>query len=129
MKQIARVVPVKSREALELLCNEIRAKSDEEKKPFFDTFGTGHERWYYQEIAGEPHLISVTEASELSAGHARYENSNDPFFVWFRDRVEELSGVDLRKTPTGATSELMLEMSNQPHSTMPQEAAHTMRQR
>ncbi len=113
MERIARVVPIKSRSALLELCDEIRAKSDQEKKAFMDTFGTGCERWYFQEIDGKPHLISVTEGTNLTNGYSLYESSNDPFFEWFSQRVQDISDIDLRKNPTGAVSELVFEMGNQ----------------
>ena len=112
MNQIARVVPVKSREALQQLCDEIRQKMPHETQSFFNSFGTGYERWYFQEIDGKPFLISVTDSTNMSAGYDQYAHSSDPFFVWFSDRIKEISDIDLRENPTGATSELMLEMSN-----------------
>ena len=112
MERIARVVPIKSKELLLKICNEFRSKTPKEKRPLFEPFGKGSERWYYQEIEGRPFLISVTESEKLTEGLAQYPETQDPFFVWFNSAIEQLTGTSLRENPTGATSELVLEMTS-----------------
>ncbi len=108
MPPTVRAVPVSSREDALAVLDEIQQYPDaREKQEFRDTFGGTVEDWYYQEIEGRPYVIAVTDGGNLESGHSRYPDSKMPFFVWFRDRVAELSGVDLRENPKGAESEYL----------------------
>lgn len=111
MERIARAVPVKSKHALLKLAEDISAWPISEKEAFFNHFGPGVERWYYQEIEGKPYLIAVAEGETLSEGFNKYQDLDDPYFNWFRDQVKQISGIDLTKNPTAADSEFILELS------------------
>jgi len=112
MKMLARAYPITSRDALIAFAKAIDEWSDDGKAPFFAPFGkTGRERWFYQEIAGKPHVISVVEsASSLDRGFDAYGKANDPFTLWFREQARELTGVDLLATPKGPPAELVYEL-------------------
>ena len=111
MQQLARMVPVKSKEGLVELLRQANERPAEERHTFFSRFGDSTvERWYYQEIDGKPYVLAVAEGEHLMDGFAQYPELDDPYFNWFRDRVFELSGVDLRAVPTAAHSELLGEV-------------------
>ena len=113
MERIARAVPVKSKQALTDFLSEYQTRIDKgDSDPLFEGFGSGSERWYYQEIEGKPYIIAVTEGDAVTAGYDQYPHTEDEFFEWFSKSIGELSGIDLRQTPTGATSELVFEIVN-----------------
>ncbi len=117
MQRIVRAVPVSSPEAIEELGRAIDAWPVEQRRPWLGGFGNAVEEWYFQEIAGQPHLIAVVEGDDLSTGYDRQATLDDPFFNWFRKQVMAISGVDIREVPTAASSEHLYTLS------LPTEAA------
>lgn len=108
MEQIARVIPVKSREALVQLAEEAKSRPEAERDAFFSLFGDGTtEHWHYQEIDGKPYVIAVATGPNLPEGFKQYPFLQDEYFDWFHQAVLEISGVDLRTNPLAAPSELI----------------------
>ncbi len=106
MALLPRVIPVASKEKLQNFIDDIRNyPNKEERDDFVNTFGGAWESWYYQELDGKPHIIAITEGNNFDAGFAQYATSEQPFFVWFRQQILELTGLDMRQNPGGATSE------------------------
>lgn len=101
MEKVVRAFPISSREALLEMADQVASYTSEHKRAFFDNFGDATEDWFYQEIEGKPYVICVAQGDNLEAGYANYEQLNDEFSVWFKDKVAELSGVDVNKTPKG----------------------------
>ena len=112
MNMLARVFPIKSRAALVAFAKAIDERPDKEKEAFFGRFsGTVRECWFYQEIDGRPHVVSVTESSSpLDPGFDAYGRADDPFTQWFRKEALALTGFDLRRAPKGPPAELVYEL-------------------
>jgi len=111
MERIARAIPIKSRAALDDFLEEYQKRIDRgDTDSLYKGFGGGIERWYYQEIEGKPYVISATEGNKITAGYEQYLETEDEFFKWFQEEIQKLSDIDLRKVPTGATSELVFEI-------------------
>jgi hypothetical protein len=112
MNMLARVFPIKSKAALVAFAKAIDEKSSAEKAAFFARFsGTVRECWFYQEIDGRPHVVSVTESSSpLEPGFDAYGKAKDPFTEWFRKEAKALTGFDLLEAPKGPPSELVYEL-------------------
>ncbi len=113
MEHIARVIPVKSKEALMKLAKAVGERPKAERDTFLSNFGPNTiERWYFQEIDGKPYILATAEGENLGEGFAKYPELDDPYFNWFCEEVLELSGVDLRQLPMAASSTLITEIAN-----------------
>ena len=110
METYARVFPIKSKEALLELGRAVDEWSGQQKAAFFEAFGRGRERWYYQEIDGRPYVVSVAEAERLEAGFRWYATTQDPFSAWLRERVVALTDVDMSSKPKGPEAEFVYEL-------------------
>ncbi|MEM7080632.1 MAG: hypothetical protein AAF513_18590 [Pseudomonadota bacterium] len=112
MQQIARVIPIKSKEALVELAEAAMQRPRAEREAFFSLFGPGTtEHWHYQEIDGKPYVLAVASGENLMAGFDAYERLDDAYFEWFSAEVLKLAGVDLRTNPLAAPSELVAEVN------------------
>ena len=112
MERIVRAIPVKSKEDLIQLVKDIEEYPTSEKRKLLSIFGPSVcEQWYYQDIEGKPYLLAVIDGENLARAFGTYPKLRDPYFDWFRERVIELSGVDLAKVPTAATSEFLYEQT------------------
>jgi hypothetical protein len=78
-----------------------------ELAPFYTQFSVSHQSWHRQETAAGMMLISTTEImrTPLSAVAQQLKVSERPFDRWFKDRVREISGVDLDVIPLGPPTE------------------------
>ncbi|MEM1081595.1 MAG: hypothetical protein AAGH65_08445 [Pseudomonadota bacterium] len=106
MTLTARAIPIASKQQLDQLIEGIRHYPDKTvRDEFINSFGGAVEHWFYQEVEGRPFLIAVIEGEDFGAGFEQYAASNQPFFLWFRQQVLDLTGVDMREVPGAATSE------------------------
>lgn len=111
MPIIARVFPVKSKAAIAKLGKAIDEWDDDAKIEFARHFGVGGvERWFYQEIDGKPHVVSVADIDQPQDGFQFLATTDDPFTVWFREQVKDITGVDLTERPKGPPAELVYEL-------------------
>lgn len=53
------------------------------------------ESWYLQHISDADYLTVYLEGPDLNASIAAFSASRDPFDLWFKERVLDLTGVDL----------------------------------
>jgi hypothetical protein len=112
MNLLARVFPIKSKAALVAFAKAIDEWSADEKAAFFERFGgSARECWFYQEIDGRPHVVSVAESNApLAPGFDAYGKADDAFTQWFRKEALALTGFDLLQAPKGPPSELVYEL-------------------
>jgi len=104
----ARMYPLKSVAALRELVSELSGRS-REMKNFYDSFEVS-ETWFVQETPEGPYAIAVASMHGDVAGNAKaYAESLDPYAVWFKQRVIDVSGVDPNETPLGPQSEMVYE--------------------
>jgi hypothetical protein len=70
--------------------------------------GVSRETWSIQESPMGALMLVWFEAPDIEASFTDLATSNDEFSVWFRDRVKELTGVDLAEPAEGGP-EVVLE--------------------
>jgi hypothetical protein len=58
-------------------------------------FGATRETWTLQSSPDGDVVLVYFEAPDIEKGFATLAESNEPFDVWFRQRVQEINGVDL----------------------------------
>jgi hypothetical protein len=71
--------------------------------------GTTREEWSLQETPMGSLVLVRFEAADLEASFATLAQSTDDFDVWFKKRVQEISGVDLGAAPEGPPPEIILD--------------------
>ena len=114
MERTARAFPIKSREAVEAMCQELdRRFTSEDKKILAEEFELDCELQYYQEIEGKPYVITVIQGETLEKGFKDWAKTTNPFASWFREQVLAISGHELSKNPKGPKSDLVYELRAQ----------------
>jgi len=104
----ARMYPLKSVVALRELAHELSDRS-KEMCAFYDSFEVS-ETWFVQETPEGPYAIAVASMhGDVASNADAYAKSRDPFAVWFKQRVIDVSGVDPNETPLGPQSEMVFE--------------------
>lgn len=100
---VVRAYPLHSREALAGFVGELRDRPAE-TRGFYDRHGV-EESWFVQEMGPGPMAIAVAATGDPVHAAQTYAESQEPFDVWFKQRVIEVSGVDPNVTPMGPPSE------------------------
>jgi hypothetical protein len=109
VRLIVRAYPVKSREALVDFANDLQQKRSSEMRRFYKGFQVARETWHLQDTPQGPMAIAVAAVGDPEDAGRAYAESEEPFAVWFKQKVEEVSGVDPNKTPLGPPSEQVFE--------------------
>lgn len=109
LKQVVRAYPVRSREALVDFADELQSKRATEMRSFYDGFQVARETWFVQETPYGPIAIAVAVLENPDDTGKEFAESQEPFAVWFKQRVEEVTGVDPNLTPLGPPSEEVFE--------------------
>ena len=103
----ARIYPVKSREDLLRFAEELRLRAAK-TRAFYEGFNVPREVWYLQETEFGPVVIGVTAMGSPERA-TEYAATDEPFAVWFKQRVIDVTGVDPNETPLGPPSDLVFE--------------------
>ncbi len=59
------------------------------------------EHWFLAALPSGDHLVVYMESQDFGRALAQFGASRDPFDVWFKGRLAEVSGVDLGDLPPG----------------------------
>lgn len=108
MDRSVRVFKISNVEAAKSFVAEINDYPDPaSREQFVELFNGAFENWYVQKIDGQAYLVAITEGaqSDFEAGFSQYAELDQPFFNWFRHRILEITGVDMREVPGGEESE------------------------
>jgi len=106
---VVRAYPVRSRDAVLEFANELQHQRTSEMRRFYDGYQVARETWHLQDMPGGPLLIGVTALKNPELNAQAYGEAQDAFAVWFKKKVEEVSGVDPNVTPLGPPSEQIFE--------------------
>lgn len=103
-----RMYPVRSSKALRDFVGELSQRSKETRN-FYDAHDA-NETWFVQETKQGPFAIAVASMHGNVDHNAKaYADSEEPFTLWFKQRVYDVSGVDPNETPLGPESEKVFE--------------------
>ena len=98
---IARAFPVRSREAVEEFAAQMRERASEARR-FYASYGISREAWFFQRWNDGDIVIGVTEAEEPAMSRAQqYAASREAFSSWFKERVQDITGIDPNIEPLG----------------------------
>jgi hypothetical protein len=63
--------------------------------------GITKELWYLASAPGGDQLVGYMEAASFGQAVAQFSASQDPFDRWFKQRMADVTGVDLNNIPAG----------------------------
>jgi hypothetical protein len=106
---VVRAYPLRDRPELEKFIGELRSKP-KETRAFYDRH-SAEEAWFLQNTDDGPIVIAVLAVDDPERAAKSYGESTDPFDVWFKQRVIEVSGVDPNQTPLGPPSEQIFQFA------------------
>jgi hypothetical protein len=115
MTLIVRAFPVRTNRAeVEQFVAEIGERAEEARR-FFTGFSVRRESWFYQDAVHYPMVIGVTEVTDdVDKIAEEFAQTDEGFAAWFKQRVNELSGVDENKEPLGPPTEMVFDSSGAP---------------
>jgi hypothetical protein len=70
--------------------------------------GVTQEHWFHQVTPAGDLIVVVLEAADPAAALAGIAGSQDPFDVWQKARILDISGVDMNQPPAGPLPEHVL---------------------
>lgn len=109
VRLVVRAYPVKSRESLVDFATELQQKRATEMQRFYEGFQVTRETWHLQDSPNGPLAIAVAALDNPEDTGQAFAESKDEFAVWFKQKVEEVTGVDPNRTPLGPPSEQVFE--------------------
>ena len=65
--------------------------------------GISKELWFLASLPTGDQLVGYMEAASFGAAVAQFSASQDSFDVWFKQRMADVTGVDLNNIPAGFT--------------------------
>jgi len=71
--------------------------------------GVTKEEWAFQQSPMGSMMLVHFEANDIEKAFGALAESSEDFDVWFRGRVQELTGVDLAAEPEGPPPEIVLD--------------------
>jgi hypothetical protein len=100
---VVRAYPIGDRRKLDDFVGELRGKA-EETRGFYERHHV-EEAWFLQQTDDGDIVIAVLATDDPERAARVYAQSTEPFDLWFKQRVNEVSGVDPSRTPLGPPSE------------------------
>jgi hypothetical protein len=61
--------------------------------------GIGKELWYIAKGPAGDQMVGYMEAKDFAAAISQFSASRDPFDLWFKQRLADVSGVDVNHLP------------------------------
>lgn len=69
--------------------------------------GITKELWFLQGTPNGDLFVAYMESQDFGNALSMFAQSQDPFDVWFKERLANATGVDLNNPPPGPLSELL----------------------
>ncbi len=107
MEQVCFALPVKAdktedaRVFMRDLDNARKAEFDKSER----RIGITKESWFLQHLGAGDVLIGYMESAHFGKSLQQFAQSRDDFDLWFKQRMFEITGVDLNDPPPGPLSE------------------------
>ena len=105
MEHICLVLPIL--EGKSDAAREFHGALDTARKREYDAserrIGIGREFWFLASLPSGDHLVAYMESEDFQAALGAFVASQDSFDLWFKQRLAEVTGVDLNNPPPGMT--------------------------
>jgi hypothetical protein len=104
MDQICLVLPIKEgkSDAARAFMNELETERKEEYAVSERRIGIDKEAWYFAPFRGNV-LVAYMETPDFGHALAMFSASRDPFDLWFKERLDDATGLDLNHPPADMT--------------------------
>ena len=70
--------------------------------------GVKKETWFLQASSQGQWVVVYFETKDLAKTMSDFAKSTDPFDIWYRDQVKQITGVDMAAPPAGPMPEEIL---------------------
>ncbi len=105
MDQICLVLPVL--EGKTTTARSFREELETQRKAEYEVsehrIGIDKEAWYIASTPAGDQLVAYMETPDFAGALASFSASRDPFDLWFKQRLDESTGLDLNHPPEGMT--------------------------
>jgi hypothetical protein len=61
--------------------------------------GITREDWFIASVNGGDQLVAYMETADFPQALGQFSQSRDPFDLWFKERLADVTGVDLNEPP------------------------------
>ena len=89
------------------------AKETMDREPEFrasqERSGVTREEWSFQQTPMGSFMIVRFDSPDTATVFSNFGQSDDPFDVWSRERIREITGIDLATPPDGPLPEIVLD--------------------
>jgi len=109
MEQICLVIPVKqgkSESAREFM-HHLEAERKGEYEVSERRIGIDKEVWYLAHVPAGDELVAYMETPDFSGALSSFSQSRDPFDMWFKASLDDVTGLDLNNPPEMTLPELL----------------------
>jgi hypothetical protein len=105
MDQVCLVLPVKEGKthAARSFMQELETQRKADYAISERRIGIDKEAWYLATTPGGDQLVAYMETSDFARALEAFSQSRDPFDLWFKERLDESTGLDLNNPPAGMT--------------------------
>jgi len=100
------VLPGKS-DQMRQFARETHGPRLEEYRASDRRLGASRESWHLQHTPQGDFVLVYFEATDVQRVFSQFAASRDPFDVWFKQQVLEISGIDFNEPPPAAPSECL----------------------
>ncbi len=118
MERVVRAFPVLegAKQQLKQFLDELQTTRKSETGAFYRKYGVTRETAFLQDTPHGAILIVVTDLDAPDEAFPQYGASQDTFESWFKDRVRQVSGVDLNAEPRGPEARCVFDWRPDGHS-------------
>jgi len=104
MDQVCLVLPIKEGkiDAARSFMNELETERKQEYAASEQRIGIDKEAWYVAHFRGNV-FVAYMETPDFGHALALFSASRDPFDLWFKERLDDATGLDLNHPPADMT--------------------------
>jgi len=105
MDQICLVLPIKEgkTEAARSFMNELETERKVEYAVSERRIGIDKEAWYVAHAPSGDQFVAYMETPDFGRALGMFSESRDPFDLWFKERLDDATGLDLNHPPADMT--------------------------
>ncbi|MEO8487026.1 MAG: hypothetical protein ABI585_11905 [Betaproteobacteria bacterium] len=99
---------------LQAFASELKGARAGDAGRFYRHYGVESESWHLQHTPQGPWVIAVTSIVDPTEAAPRFADATEAFHLWFKSRVESLTGVDPNTMPLGPPTKELFSWSSGP---------------
>ncbi len=105
MDQVCLVLPIKEgrSDAARAFMRELESERKAEYAVSELRIGIDKEAWYMASTPAGDQFVAYMETPDFGRALESFSQSRDPFDMWFKERLDESTGLDLNHPPAGMT--------------------------